>query len=50
METEKVDTQFDKLMLKASCIYYIEDEVDVFDPQQLFLLSYFMNGGKGSHQ
>lgn len=50
METRKDATQFDRLMIKASCIYYTEDEVDIFDPQQLFLLSSFMNGEKGSHQ
>ena len=50
METRKNGSQIDRVIHKASFIYLIEDEIDVFDPQQLFILSVFMNGDKGSQQ
>jgi hypothetical protein len=50
MEAGKNDSHLNRVIHKASFIYLIEDEIDVFDPQQLFILSGFMNGDKGSQQ
>lgn len=50
MEDRQDRAKLDRVIHKASFIYLIEDEIDVFDPQQLFILSAFMNGDKGSQQ